>query len=192
MVRTVTLPGRRRRVNSERLLTTFADARADLLSLLAQHLGSQDDALDALQDTFVKCWRRRDRLHEVRNLRAWIFRVGLNTARDFQRNVWRRRSRPLEMPLFLADRPANSPSEQLLHREALERLRLALVDLRPEEREVFLLRQNSDLTYDEIALRRCTPVGTIKTQMRTALLKLRGVLQDREPAASSLDTAIPF
>ena len=183
MVRTASMSGRRRRVNSERLLATFADVRADLLALLAQQLGSHDDALDALQDTFLKCWRRREQLHEVRNLRAWLFRVALNTARDFQRNVWRRRSRPLEMPLILADRPSNSPSEQLLHREALERLRVALVDLRPEERDVFLLRQNSDLTYDEIAVRRRTPVGTIKTQMRTALMKLRDVLHDREPAA---------
>ena len=96
------------------------------------------------------------------------------------------------MPLLLADRPSNSPSEQLLHREVLERLRVALVDLRPEERDVFLLRQNSDLTYDEIAVRRRTPVGTIKTQMRTALMKLRDVLQDREPAAPAKGERSPL
>ena len=179
MSQTASMPGRRRRrVNTERLLATFADARADLLSLLGQQLGSADDALDALQDTFLKCWRRRERLHEVRNLRAWLFRVCLNTARDCQRNVWRRRSRPLEATLFLADHPGNSPGEQFLQHEALERLHLALRNLRPEEREVFLLRQNSDLTYEEIATRRRTPVGTIKTQMRTALIKLRGVLSE--------------
>ncbi len=42
--------------------------------------------------------------------------------------------------------------------------------------EVFLLRQNSDLTYDEIAAKRSAPVGTVKTQMRAALHKLRAVL----------------
>src|ERR1700722_13666310 len=129
MIRTASTPVRRRRVNGERLLMVFADARADLLTLLAQQLGSADDALDALQDTFVKCWRRRDHLHEVRNLKAWLFRVALNTAHDFQRNVWRRRSRPLQTPLFVADRPGNSPGEQLLQREALERLRVAVSDL---------------------------------------------------------------
>ena len=178
MSRTASIPVRRRRVNSERLLASFADVRADLLASLAQHLGSRDDALDALQDTFLKCWRHRDSIHEVTNLRAWIFRVGLNTGRDLQRNVWRRRSRPLDAPLNIADRPGNSPGEQMLNREALERLRVALRDLRTEEREVFLLRQNSDATYEEIAERRRTPVGTIKTQMRAALMKLRVVLQD--------------
>src|SRR5438874_6458726 len=122
MVRTASSAALRRR-NAERLLTTFADVRADLLCVLRQQFGCHDDALDALQEAFLKCWRRRDRVHEVHNLRAWIFRVGLNTARDFQRNVWRRRSRPLEAPLLLADRPGNSPSEQMIHAESLERLR---------------------------------------------------------------------
>src|SRR5579862_4248471 len=131
MVRTALKPARRR-VHYERLLDTFVAVRAELLSLLAQHLESHDDALDALQETFLKCWRRRDQLHQVRNLRAWIYRVGINTARDLQRNVWRRRSRPLETPLVLADQPDNAPAEQLIQREALERLRVALVDLRPE------------------------------------------------------------
>jgi RNA polymerase sigma-70 factor (ECF subfamily) len=61
----------------------------------------------------------------------------------------------------------------------MERLRAALLELRPEEKAIFLLRQNADLTYEEIAdLRRC-PVGTVKTQMRTALQKLRRVLKDK-------------
>jgi RNA polymerase sigma-70 factor (ECF subfamily) len=48
--------------------------------------------------------------------------------------------------------------------------------LRQEEKEVFLLRQNGELTYEEIAEIRNAPVGTVKTQMRTALIKLRKVL----------------
>ena len=64
----------------------------------------------------------------------------------------------------------------------LERLRAAVQQLRPEEREVFLLRQHTDRTYEEIARLRCAPVGTVKTQMRAALQKLRLVLQ--EPVGS--------
>ena len=52
----------------------------------------------------------------------------------------------------------------------------ALMSLRPEEKEVFLLRQNGELTYEQIAAMRERPVGTVKTQMRSALQKLRAVL----------------
>jgi RNA polymerase sigma-70 factor (ECF subfamily) len=115
----------------------------------------------------------------VRNLRAWIFRVGLNAARDLQRNAWRRRVRPLEQAVSL-DQPAGpSPADALLNGEDLQRVRTALADLRAEEKEVFLLRQNGDLTYEQIARLCRRPVGTIKTQMRAALAKLRKVLHER-------------
>ena len=66
-----------------------------------------------------------------------------------------------------------TPAQSLENREALENLRRAILMLRPDEKEVFLLRQNGDLTYEQIAEIRGSPVGTVKTQMRTALQKLR-------------------
>jgi len=66
-----------------------------------------------------------------------------------------------------------APNETLANRESLERLRKAIKELRPEEKEVFLLRQNGELTYEEIAKVRGSPVGTVKTQMRSAIQKLR-------------------
>jgi RNA polymerase sigma-70 factor (ECF subfamily) len=114
----------------------------------------------------------------VRNLRAWIFRVGLNTARDLRRNVWRRRARPLVGEPASDPRPDASPGDQALRAEALERLHTALAGLPAEERAVFLLRQNSDLTYDEIAALRHAPVGTVKTRMRSALHRLRAALHE--------------
>lgn len=65
---------------------------------------------------------------------------------------------------------------ELEQAEQIERLRRAVVDLRPEEQEVFLMRQNGDLTYDEIARAVGIPLNTVKTRMRLALSKLRVVL----------------
>ena len=177
MVRAALAEGRRRGCG-EQLLHVFAEARLDLLNALTLLLGSRDDAQDAVQEAFLKCWRRRDQVGGIYNLRAWIFRVGLNSGRDLRRNVWRQRSRPLLGLEPSVERPAPSPADQLVRLEMLDRLRASLQRLRPEEREVFLLRQNTDRTYDEIARLRRVPVGTVKTQMRSALQKLRGVLQE--------------
>jgi len=57
-----------------------------------------------------------------------------------------------------------------------KRLHVALRDLPPEAREVFLLRQNRGLAYEEIARLRRSPIETIKRQMRLALQELRKVL----------------
>jgi RNA polymerase sigma-70 factor (ECF subfamily) len=71
------------------------------------------------------------------------------------------------------ERSTATPEAEALYRERLDLLRAALRDLRPAEREIFLLRQQADLTYEEIAVARGQPVGTVKTLMREALRKLR-------------------
>jgi RNA polymerase sigma-70 factor (ECF subfamily) len=102
--------------------------------------------------------------------------VGLNTAKDLQRSAWNRRAKSfMGEETMLAGREA-VPGQMLEDREDLERLRRAILDLRQEEKEVFLLRQNGGLTYEQIAEIRSSPVGTVKTQMRAALQKLRKVL----------------
>ena len=159
----------------EVLLRAFNDLRDELISTLWFFLGNHEDAQDVAQEVFLRCWRLQDNLADVQNLRAWIFRVGLNAAKDLQRSAWRRRSRRFSGNETLSSE-ANTPAQTAEEREMNERLRQALLQLRPEEKEVFLLRQNADLTYDQIAELHGRPVGTVKTQMRSALQKLRKVL----------------
>jgi RNA polymerase sigma-70 factor (ECF subfamily) len=158
------------------LLRTFTELRDELVSTLCFLLGNVDDAQDVAQEVFLRCWRTQDTLPEVQNLRAWIFRVGLNAAKDLQRSAWRRRVRSLAGAEVMPTTPRTSITEGLEHQESLQQLRQALLHLRPEEKEVFLLRQNGDLTYEQIAEMHNRPVGTVKTQMRSALQKLRKVL----------------
>src|SRR4051794_18105913 len=95
--------GVRRRLGGEALVRAFALHRTELLHTLAGLLNGPEEAQDALQDAFLKCWRRRDKIGRVLNLRAWVFRVAVNAARDLRRNAWRRRARPLPDQLPLAD-----------------------------------------------------------------------------------------
>jgi RNA polymerase sigma-70 factor (ECF subfamily) len=180
MSRAAPVAPRPRTPPTEKFVRAFAEVRDELIGTLLSMLGSYEDAQDVAQEAFLKCWRARRKLRRIRNVKAWIYCVALNAARDLQRNAWRRRSRPLDQALAPPTHPEVSPADALAHGEALDRLRVALFDLRPEEREIFLLRQNGDLTYEQIAVLRRRPVGTVKTQMRSALIKLRKVLQ--EPA----------
>jgi RNA polymerase sigma-70 factor (ECF subfamily) len=159
------------------LLRTFSEVRDELVSTLWFVLGNQEDAQDVAQECFLRCWRTQEGVPDIHNLRAWIFRVALNAAKDLQRSAWRRRVKPLlgadAMPLTETAPP---PGQGLEEQESLQQLRQALMYLRPEEKEVFLLRQNGELTYEQIAELHNRPVGTVKTQMRSALQKLRKVL----------------
>ena len=160
----------------EVLLRTFTALRDDLVSTLWFMLGNPEDAQDVAQEAFLRCWRAQDDLPDVQNLRAWIFRVSLNAAKDLQRSAWRRRVKPMLGAEVMPMVEKSTPGLELEKKEAMLRLREALLELRPEEQEVFLLRQNGELTYEQIAEMRNRPVGTVKTQMRSALAKLRKVL----------------
>ena len=70
----------------------------------------------------------------------------------------------------------SSPEADLDRKEQVMLARRALMDLRPEEQEVFLLRQDGQMTYEEIGRSLQIPVGTVKTRMRLALGKLRKAL----------------
>ena len=111
----------------EDFVRVFNGIRTELVSTLFFVLGNHDDAQDAVQEAFLKCWRTRQALTDVKNIRAWIFRVGLNAAKDLQRNAWRRRAKPL------GDAPPPEPagatisaSDALENKETLEHLRQAL------------------------------------------------------------------
>jgi RNA polymerase sigma-70 factor (ECF subfamily) len=169
-------------VDDQTLVAAFNDLRDELVSTLVYLLGSRDDAQDAAQETFLKCWRAKHTLDGVANLRAWIFRVGMNTARDVRRSAWSRKVKPLVAEELMLTAPEET-GLTLEDREALDRLRAAVANLRDEEKEVFLLRQNGDLTYEQIAELRSAPVGTVKTHMRSALIKLRKVLNPQHPQA---------
>lgn len=162
------------------LIAMFNQVRDELVSTLLYLLSNADDAQDAAQEAFLKCWRARASVPDVQNLRAWIFRVGLNAAKDFQRSAWNRKSRPLPEDDVMLPMRDDAPGQLVEDQEALDRLRLAITQLRQDEKEVFLLRQNGELTYEQIAEIRNAPVGTVKTQMRTALIKLRKVLGESE------------
>jgi RNA polymerase sigma-70 factor (ECF subfamily) len=165
------------------LVRMFKEVQDELISTLLYMLGNPEDAKDAAQEAFYKCWRARHSLPDVQNLRAWIFRVGLNAAKDFQRSAWNRKSRPLPDDDLVLPVREDDPSQTLEDQETIDRLRRAIAHLRPEEQEVYLLRENGELTYEQIAELRGAPVGTVKTQMRSALQKLRKMLNP-EPSLS--------
>ena len=155
----------------------FARYQSELLGTLYYFVGNMEDARDAFQETFVKCWRHREEVREIHNLKAWIFRIALNAGRDIRTTAWRRRRQPMSSEEATIA-TTTTPAEELEQNEKLASLRRALRELRNEEQEVFLLRQNGEMTYEEIGEVIGIPTGTVKTRMRLALSKLRRVLAD--------------
>jgi RNA polymerase sigma-70 factor (ECF subfamily) len=160
----------------EGLVEAFEEQRPRLLKALQALLGNRQDAEDAVQNAFVRCWQARPRLAEINNLSGWIWRVGVNAGRDLFDQAWRRRARPLENAGNAAPDAMATPLDLIVDSEDRQRLGAALALLRPSEREVFLYRQQGGLSFRAIARLRGTPIGTVKTLMHRALRKIRRFL----------------
>lgn len=168
------------------LAELFEEFRDRLVGTAYFVLGSHEDARDAVQEGFVKCWRRREQVDQIDNLRAWVFTVVLNSAKDLRRRRRIRRTDTLPTEdVMPAPASTTDPTMGAERRETVARVREALHLLPESEREVFLLRQNGDLPFTGVAEALGIPVGTAKTRMRAALRRLREALAASPSPSSS-------
>lgn len=167
-----------------RLTHAFEALRDRLLGTAFHVLGDREDAREVVQDAFLKCWRRRSKLDQVGNLDGWIFSVLMNAARDRRRRRRLRRTDSLPTEERMHPSASEPPPHRIAAgRETVERLRHAIQQLPDAEREVFLLRQNADLTFRALADSLGIPEGTAKTRMRTALRRLRDAIDPAVPGS---------
>lgn len=163
----------------------FQTHRQGLAGAVRSVLGPSADVLEVLQDAFLKGWQDWQRGTRPSDPVAWIFVITWNAAKDARR---RRDRRPHHESLDEESMPATtthpSPSHALEQREAVARAQAAIAGLSDPEQQVFLLRVAGELTFEAVAASLAIPVGTAKTRMRQALMKLRSVLAGSEETKS--------
>ncbi len=138
-------------------------------------------AEDFAQDAMLTVWRKAD-LFDARKARAatWIFTIARNRRLD----MLRREARPLPTPeIELAGEEVRRPDDILSMSEDTERVRHALARLKPDQVEVLRLAFYMDNPHSEIARSLDLPLGTVKSRIRNAMIKLRAMLELSEEAS---------
>jgi RNA polymerase sigma-70 factor (ECF subfamily) len=153
-------------------------ARA-IYSLALRILKNQADAEDIVQEVLSQAWRQASRYDAARgNVAAWLLTLARSRAIDRLRARRARPDRDAEpAPADIADRTV-SVDLQLLSAEQVARVRAALDALPLLQRLAIELAYYEGLTHTEIAERLEQPLGTVKTRIRLAMMKLRESLAD--------------
>jgi RNA polymerase sigma factor (sigma-70 family) len=140
----------------------------------ARMLGSADAAEDAVQDAFVRAYDQLAQCKDPDKFVGWFFLILRNRCFAEQRR--NRTSAPLEAADAVAavDR-ADGGAELAEQRRALQH---ALLELTPDQREVFVLKHVEGLSYGEIAERLSTSVPSLKMRMHRAYDRLREQLRE--------------
>ena len=149
-----------------------------LLLFARQWLVNPADAEDAVQEAFVRFWRREGRVNAGNQ--GLLFAAVRSAALDLLRKENRRQRR--EQAAFL-DEPSSGPSEPLFFEgtgtlpEGAAQLESALRELPAEQREVLVLRVWGELTFAEIAVSLAILPNTAASRYRYALASLKKTLQ---------------
>ncbi len=136
-------------------------------------LGDATAAEDLMQAVFLKIWNSPEAFHGG-SLRAWLTRVARNRAIDFLR---RRRTQTIDE--IGVDTPdANALEDTVFSRLNAQSIRTALQALPSDQRIAIEMGFFEGLTHTAVAERLNTPLGTVKTRIRSGLRRLRSALEE--------------
>jgi RNA polymerase sigma-70 factor (ECF subfamily) len=159
----------------ERLMETHY---GEISRYLARMLGRTADADDLAQETFLRAWRASRSLPADANLRAWLFTIATNLARNHFRDTRRRR---VAVEARYAAAPAlepGGPDGEAAAQETCRILEAAVAALPLKQRAAFLLRKVHDLDYAAIGRSLACSPDSARAHVFQALKKLRRRLED--------------
>lgn len=174
---------RRCRVNGDAAAfeTLVRRYERELFSYLRRYLGSAEMAEDVFQATFLQVHLKKDQFEDGRRFRPWLYTIATHQAIDAQRRNKRHRMASLDgssgseevgslVDMLAGDGP--SAADHMEGEEAREWVRSAVAELPDTLRSTLVLVYHQGMKYREAAEVLGIPVGTVKSRLNAALLKL--------------------
>ena len=156
-----------------------------LFMFIYRFVGDADLAEDLVQDTLVKVYTHRHAYREIARFSTWIYTIAGNLARTELRKRKRRATFSMST-LGFGDKDYEVPSRDYAPSETMEgeetekHIRMALGKLPLHFRTVIILRDVQELSYEEISKIMQIPLGTVKSRVNRARLKLQEILGNLE------------
>lgn len=152
-----------------------------VLALTTRMCKNPADAEEAAQEAFLSAWQGLPFFRGEASFSTWLYRLASNACVDLLRREGRRQSaagpslNDEEVQLEVPD-TAPSPQEQAERSELRQQIEAGLQALTPDHRQVLLLREMHQLSYDEIAQTLDVDVGTVKSRINRGRKQLRNFL----------------
>lgn len=156
--------------------------------------GRHEDALDVVQDSFLRAFERLGDFQRSAGFKTWLLRIVTNRALDLLRARKVRLAVPLDgdedegrlEPAATDD--AARPGGDLERRELADRLQRAVESLPAGQRAVFALYATGEMTYGQIAEAVGIPIGTVMSRLYHARRRLHQLLEDLAPSGATAES----
>lgn len=161
----------------------YAATSSQLYALLLRILRNPERAQDALQDAYIRVWKKADSYSPERGAPlTWLLSIARYRALDLLRRKRPEVAMPEEpdmLATLLEDQQSLSPLAENENQQSLDAVRTCLKTLQAQQRDSVLLAYYEGLTHQELAERMDAPLGTVKSWIRRGLMRLRECLAER-------------
>lgn len=189
----VTAPAPNVSSSDEQLIARFLRGERNALEELFQRyrdsayrvayrlLGNEADALDALQEGFIKALTHLHGFERRSSFKTWLLRIVSNASLDLGRQRSRRETMSLEAAQWQDQEPgaASDPIQEVEQADLRQALDAALAELPEVQRRTFVLHVDGGLSYREVAAIMKISIGTVMSRLFYARQKLKGMLGSR-------------
>lgn len=168
--------------NENAYLTIVERFKDRLFNFIYRFVNDADLAEDLVQDTLVKVYTHRHSYREIARFSTWIYTIAGNLARTELRKRKRRATFSLSN-LGIGEKEYEIPSEDesptkdMEGAQTEEQIRFALAQLPLHFKTVIILRDVQELSYDEISKIMKIPLGTVKSRVNRARLRMQELLK---------------
>lgn len=161
--------------------------RKPIYNFILRFVRDAAQAEDVMQETFLRLIKGADNYEKQAKFTTWMYTIARNLCVDASRRGKHRKAASLDAPigedegatlLDIVSDGAVGADGKAIQRELAIRMKQAIEALPDEQREIFLLREVSDLQFNEIAQVVGVSENTVKSRMRYALEKLREALDE--------------
>lgn len=161
-----------------------------IYAMVHQLLKNTQDAEEVTQDAFIRAHRGLDKFRGDSTFSTWLYQIATNLARNRYWYWWRRKrdkTVSFDQPIgtdgdnSLADiiaAPLETPDDITITQEFVDRIALGMEKLSAKHREILILRNVRNLSYEEIAEILSISVGTVKSRIARARVSLKSKLGD--------------
>jgi len=158
----------------------------NVYNLALKMTGNEEDALDVSQEAFLKAYRQLDGFRGESKFSVWLYRLTYNLCIDFLRKKPRSKIISLSYEddegdakfLEIPD-TRNLPEDSALRNETRRIIAAGIMEMAHKHREILVMREITCMTYDEIAETLNVNVGTVKSRLARARMKLVEILSKK-------------
>mgnify|MGYP002766558180 FL=1 len=142
---------------------------------------TKEDNEDLEQEVYIKVWKNSEKYKEQGSFKSWISTIAKNVSKDYLKSVQKRNQDALTTDdniLNTIKDQKSTPELKVISNDRQKIITTAIEGLRPKFKEVIMLCEIYDYTYEEASFKLKCPVGTIKSRLYNAKKELAIKLQD--------------